>query len=333
MNPFEWVEATSVEGALAALAARPGAVLKAGGVDLLDLMKERIAAPARIVNIRNVAGLDRIYWDGGGRGGPDALRIGPLATLARIAADAAIRERCRALADAAGHAATPQIRNMATLGGNLLQRPRCWYFRSEDFHCRKKGGMQCFAQDGENQYHAIFGNEVCAIVHPSALATPLVALGASLLLRRAGSSREVALEEFLTRPEANVQRENALEAGEVLAEVRLPPLGPSTRSAYLKQAEKESFDWPLAEVAVALELEGPAGRCARASIVLGAAAPVPWRAKAAEAALAGKAVDDAAARAAAKAAVAGATPLAKNAYKVRIFETLVRRAILAAAQS
>jgi xanthine dehydrogenase YagS FAD-binding subunit len=159
MNNFEYADASNVSEAISLMV--KGAVFKAGGVDLLDLMKERIAEPTRIVNLRNIKDLDYVREEGG------ELRLGPLVTLAALAEHDVVRKNYTALADAAGHAATPQIRNMATLGGNLLQRPRCWYFRSEQFPCRKKGGEKCYAQEGENQYHAIFNNGLCAIVHPS----------------------------------------------------------------------------------------------------------------------------------------------------------------------
>ncbi|MGK4008007.1 FAD binding domain-containing protein [Sorangium sp. So ce1036] len=322
MNRFAWVNPGSVEEAVAALGAR--AALKAGGVDLMDLLKERLIAPERLVNLRAIPGLDGIEERA------DGLHIGPLATLARLAEAQAVRLRYRALAEAAGRAATPQIRNVATVGGNLLQRPRCWYFRSEDFLCKKKGGARCFAQDGENAYHAFLGNAVCAAVHPSAMATALLALGGKLRIAGPRGEREAPLDGFFVTPEQDVLREHALGPQEIITEVVVPPPAPGASSAYLKQGEKESYDWPLAEVAVLLEREG--GRCRRASIVLGAAAPVPHRARAAEAALAGKAVDEAAARAAARAAVEGATPLADNGYKVTIAEVIVRRTILAAAQ-
>jgi xanthine dehydrogenase YagS FAD-binding subunit len=321
MNAFEWTDATTVEEALAAVAGAPGAAaVKAGGIDLIDLLKDGLAAPRRLVNIRKVKALGGIGSDETG------LRVGPLATLAEIAADRAVRRNYTALADAAGHAATPQIRNMATAGGNLLQRPRCWYFRSEHFPCLRKGGDLCYAHAGENQYHAIFGNARCAIVHPSAAAVALVALGARLELASAAGRREVALEEFFVAPERDVTRENALGQGELITEIRVPASG--MRSAYLKQGEKESFDWPIAEVAVALDMDG--GRVRRASVVLGAAAPVPYRARAAEAALVGRTLDEDAARHAAKAALEGATPLTQNGYKVPVFQAIVRRTILAA---
>jgi xanthine dehydrogenase YagS FAD-binding subunit len=335
MNTFEWTDATTVAQALGAVAGGGGSavagppggdkpVFKAGGVDVLDLMKEHLIAPPRLVNIRNVRGLDYVRDDDS-----EGLRLGPLVTLARIDTDPAIRGRYVALADAAGHAATPQIRNMATVGGNLLQRPRCWYFRNELFHCKKKGGTICFAQQGENQYHAIFDNDTCAIVHPSAVATALVAYGGSIELTSSSGKREVKAEEFFTLPDADVHRENSLKPDEILTEIRVPVPAPGTRAVYIKQGEKESHDWPIAEVVVVMETDGD--RCKRASVVLGAASPVPRRAKEAEAALEGKAVDENTARDAAKAALADALPLEHNKYKVPLFEAVIRRAIVMAA--
>jgi xanthine dehydrogenase YagS FAD-binding subunit len=328
MNSFEWTNARTVDEAIAQLGGSAGGtvVVKAGGVDLLDRLKEGLEAPQRLVNIRNIAGLDSIRDDA-----KDGLRIGPLVTLARLSSDPIVRRGYGALAESAGHAATPQIRNMATVGGNLLQRPRCWYFRSEQFHCLKKGGSRCFAIEGENQYHAIFDNKLCAIVHPSGVATALVALGAKLELTGAKGKREVALEQFFIKPEQDVRRENSLGASELVTEIRVPAPTANMRSAYIKQREKESFDWPIAEVAVALQCAG--NRCSQASIVLGAAAPVPWRARDAEVALADKEINPETARAAARAATNGATPLSQNGYKVPIFEAVIRRAILAAAMN
>ena len=321
MKPFEWTDATSVEQAVGQIGER--AVVKAGGVDLLDLMKENLIAPARLVNIRNCRGLDRIEDDE-----KTGLRIGPLVTLTRLDADEKVRRRYPALADAAGHAATPQIRNMATVGGNLLQRPRCWYFRNEHFHCKKKGGALCYAQNGENQYHAIFDNDPCAIVHPSACAVALVAYGAKLELTSPKGKREVLAEEFFILPEEDVTRENTLRPDELLTEIRVPAPAPGSRAVYVKQGEKESHDWPIAELAVVLERDGDL--CKRASIVLGAASPVPRRAKEAEAAVRGKRIDEALARAAGKAALEDADPLRENEYKVPLFEALIRRTLLAA---
>lgn len=301
-------------------------VVKAGGIDLLDLMKEGLLTPRRVVNLRVVPGLDRIAPDNGG------LRVGANVTLAQLAVDTTVRASYHALADAAGVSASPQIRNVATIGGNLLQRPRCWYFRSRAHHCVRKGGDTCFAFAGENQYHAIFGHNGCAIVHPSTPATALIAFDASLeLIDKAGSKRNVKLEDFLVLPEVDIHRENDLKSGEVVTAVLLPAQPPTARSVHIKFSEVESFDWSVADVAVVLDI--PDGICRTAAIVLGAAAPVPHRAKAAEAALTGKSIDEAVAGAAANAALRGAAPLTRNAYKLPLFETLVRRAVLAAAQT
>ncbi len=339
---FEWASARSAaeaaamasttvaEAMLAARgdggAANSADVLKAGGIDLLDLMKEGLLAPRRLINLRGVAGLDAIEEDGAG-----GLRIGALATLAQVAAHPVVRQRYAALAEAAAGSASPQIRSVATLGGNILQRPRCWNFRSDAQRCLRRGGGRCYAIHGENQYHAIFANEVCAVVHPSTLATALVALDARIeLVNAAGEARRPALDEFFVAPEVDVQRENDLKPGEIATAVLLPPLPAGTASTHLREADKLSFDWPIADVAVRLERD-EAGRCRRVAVVLGAAAPVPQRARAAEDVLAGKAVDGTAARAAGEAALEGATPLNKNRYKLPIFTTLVRRALLRAA--
>jgi xanthine dehydrogenase YagS FAD-binding subunit len=319
MNRFEWVEATTVSQAIAA--SNADSTFKAGGVDLLDLMKDHIASPKRLVNIRTVEGLGEIREDDRG------LHIGPLVTLSEIEEHPLIQKKYPAISEAAFRVATPQIRNMATIGGNLVQRPRCWYFRSEDFHCRKKGGTHCFAQDGENDYHAIFDNRTCAIVHPSGVAVPLVALDAHLEITSKEGKRQVRLEEFFTRPEDDVTRENVIEPGELITNITLP--ASESRSAYYKQGEKESFDWPIADVAVALKMQG--SRCQKSSIVLGAAAPYPYRAKAAEAKLTNQEISEETARAAAEQAMANATPLAKNSYKIPIFEAIIRRTILRAA--
>jgi xanthine dehydrogenase YagS FAD-binding subunit len=301
------------------------AIVKAGGIDLLDLMKEGLLVPSRVTNLKGIPALDTIVEDEGG------LRLGSMATLASLAEHPLLRRRYAALAEALASSASPQIRNVATLGGNLLQRPRCWYFRSQAYHCLRKGGGHCFAIAGENQYHAIFNNMPCAIVHPSTAATVLVALGATIeLTDAAGTSRTLSLEDFFMPVERDLQRENGLKPHEILSAIRLPALPENRRVVYVRQGEKDSFDWPLAEVAVALDLAAN-GVCRGAAVVLGAAAPVPRRAKVAEQVLSGRRIDESVAAAAGKAAVEGATPLSKNAYKLPLFEALVRRAILKAA--
>ena len=321
MNRFEWADATSVEEAIQLTV--KGAAVKAGAVDLLDMMKERLASPSRLVNIRSIPNLDQINEDDKG------VSIGPLATLTQISNDPILTKKYAAVALAAGKAATPQIRNMATAGGNLLQRPRCWYFRNELFPCRKKGGEICYAQQGENQYHAIYNNGLCAIVHPSALASSLVAMDATIDIQAPKEKRSVKLEEFFILPNVDLHRENTLAEGEIITNIRVPALASGARSFYIKQGEKESFDWPIAEVAVVLEADG--NKCKRASIIMGAAAPVPHRAKEAEAALADKELTRENALAAADAALSSATPMTLNKYKIPLFRNLIARTILAAA--
>jgi len=333
MTPFAFVEARSLAEAAAAgsatvtdaMVAAPGtaSVIKAGGIDLLGLMKEELLAPARIVNLRHVPDLSAITTASDG-----ALRIGAAATLAEIAGHADIRARYHALAEAAARVGSPQIRNVGTIGGNLLQRPRCWYFRSTQHLCTRKGGTTCFAFGGENKYHAIFDHHGCAIVHPSSVASVLVAFGAVIRLAGAqGAARDVTLEDFFVLPEIDPHRENRLAAGEVVSEIVLPSGAPTRRSVYLARSERASFDWPLADVAVVADFAAD-GRCADAAIVLGAAAPVPHRARAAEAALKGKRIDRNAAAAAATAALVDAAPLSQNGYKLPLFQALITDAVL-----
>ena len=263
MQSFEWVNPASVEQAAELLSgrdARGPVVAKAGGIDLLDLMKEGILKPARLVNLRAVPGLDQIRLDE-----KQGLELGALVTLARIANHAEIRRRYGALAEAAGHAATPQVRNAATIGGNLLQRPRCWYFRSEYFHLPEARGDP---REGENQYHAIFDNARTPMVHSSTPATALLAYDASVeRVGPQGKSRTVAMKDLLLPPDMKRDRDTVVEPGEVLTRVTLPALPPGTQAAYHKQTERDSYDWPICDVTVVLRLER--GTVRSAAIAMG----------------------------------------------------------------
>jgi xanthine dehydrogenase YagS FAD-binding subunit len=323
VNRFELARASSTAEARELLAERAGSVLKAGGIDLLDHLKEHLVEPPRVVDLKTIPGLDKVVVEADG-----GLRIGPLATLARVAAHDAIRKTHAALAQACGEAASPQIRNMATIGGNVLQRPRCWYYRLESYNCLKKGGDVCFAVGGENRYHAIFGGGPSYAVHPSNAAVALLAFGASLLLEGAKGSRVVPASEFFTSPARDPERENQLQPGEILTEIRVPP-APGTKSTYLDIRERAAFDWPLVAAAVAVKAEG--GTVREARVVLGAVAPTPWRSTKAEQALVGKPLDESAAAAAARAAIFGAAPLSDNGYKVGLVQTVVRRALMSIA--
>jgi xanthine dehydrogenase YagS FAD-binding subunit len=323
MNRFELARAGSPAEARDLLAEKKGSVYKAGGVDLLDHLKEHLLEPPRVVDLKSIPGLDRITVEADG-----GLRIGPLATLARVAAHDGVRKAHAALAQACVEAASPQIRNVATIGGNILQRPRCWYYRLESYNCLKKGGDVCFAVGGENRYHSIFGGSPSYAVHPSNAAVSLVALGASFVLDGAKGTRTVPAAEFFTLPSRDAKRENQLQPEEILTEIRVPaPAG--SRSAYGDVRERAAFDWPLVSAAVAVKTEG--GTVREARVVLGAVAPIPWRSTKAEQALVGKPLDEAAAAAAARAATFGAVPLSDNGYKVGLVQTLVRRTLMSLA--
>lgn len=318
MRAFTLIPARSLPEA-AREAERPRTALKAGGVDLVDRMKEGLDAPERVVSIARVPGLDRI------EAGPPA-RLGALATLASLASNAQLRRHYPALAAAAQEAATPQIRNMATLGGNLCQRPRCWYYRLAEFDCRKKGGNDCFAQEGENRFHAIFDTDkICVCVHPSATGAALLAYGGTVHTVSSRGKRAIPIDEFFVGSDPDPTRENRLADGEIVEAVTIPAPGAGARSAYRKLKEKETFDWPLVEACVFLRLEGGTIRDPR--VVLGHVAQVPWRSKAAEAVLSGARPSEELSRRAAEASVAGAKPLSQNAYKVRLAKVALERTL------
>jgi len=308
-------------------------LLRAGGLDLLDRMKEGLETPDELVELSSLQGelgqqLRALESTATG------LTIGALVTLAQLAQlaqhdDLNTRNIGHAaLRQAAASAATPGIRNLATLGGNLLQRPRCWYFRSADLHCLKKGGSACLAITGENKYHAILGGGPSFIVHPSTLASALLALDARVEI--AGeTTRIIPIAELFVSPKTDPKREHILAPGELLTRVLLPAPGPAARSAYAVAKEKQSHDWPLAEAVVNLSLE--AGVIKSVRVVLGHVAPVPWRSAEAEAALTGQKPGAALFARAAAAALAPARPLKHNAYKIPLAQGLLREALHRAA--
>jgi xanthine dehydrogenase YagS FAD-binding subunit len=317
MRNFAYVLPESIEQA--ELAAREkGAVVKAGGIDLLDLMKEDIIQPQRLVNLLSIKGpaLREISRQ------DDGLHIGALATLAELAAHP---DAPPVLSHAAGSAATPQIRNVATVGGNIAQRPRCWYFRSSTFPCSRKGGNICYTQKGESKYHALFDNGDCAVVTGSTLSVPLVALDATVVTTK----RKIPIEKFFVPTTVDITREHVLEPGEIITEIVVPAGASAWKNAFREAGERDSQDWSLVSAAVTLQMEGGTVKAAR--VVLGAVAAVPYRVPAAEAALVGKKITAANALQAAEVAFAGAKPLADNAYKVPLGKTILKRAILAAA--
>ncbi len=319
MNRFELARATSTAEARELFAAKPGSVYKAGGIDLLDRMKEHLEEPSRVVDLKRIPGLEGITVEPDG-----SLRIGPLTTLAKVSSDARVLKSHPALARAAGEAASPQVRNVATIGGNLLQRPRCWYFRLESYKCIKKGGDLCYAVAGENRYHVLFGGGPAFPTHPSNTAVPLVAYGASFVLEGAQAPRVVPAAEFFVLPEKDPTRENVLQPGEILKEIRVPATT-GWKSRYAEIRERADFDWPLVSAAIALKLR--AGVVDEARVVLGQVATIPWRSASAEKALLGKRLEPATAEAAGRAAVEGAEPMSQNGYKIDLVTTLVRRTV------
>jgi xanthine dehydrogenase YagS FAD-binding subunit len=321
VKAFAYVNATTEKDALAALSVERGKTLPlAGGQDLISLMKDYILQPEQVINVKSLPTAIAVPAQG------EAV-LGAAARLVDVAAHEPLRKVLPALADAAGEVGTPQIRNQGTVGGNLCQRPRCWYFRNEEFRCLKKGGAQCFAVEGENQFHAIFGDAPCHIVHPSSLAVPLIAYDATMVIAGPKGERKVPAGEFFVTPDRRMYGENVLEPNELLRQVTIP-IPRNGKSAIYEVRYKQSHDWPIAFAAVALTMDGQ--RVNKARVVMGAVAPVPWRSSAAEKALEGKPLNEAAAIAAADAAVAAAKPMTQNGYKVQVAHTAVKRAILKA---
>lgn len=323
MKSFEYASPATTREAVQLLAARPGqAVVLAGGTDLLALMKDRIETPARVVSLTRLDELRGIAKEKAG-----GIRIGALATLDDLLGDATIAGEYPSLAQAAGGVASPQIRAVGTVGGDLCQRPRCWYYRSGFGLLAMRDGKS-MVPEGDNRYHAILGNGGPAyFVHPSSLAPALLAMGARVRIVGPKGPREVPLESFHRVPQKEGEREIALAQDEILTEILVPPPG-GARCATYEVRERKALDWPLAAAAVALRVETGTIRSAR--VVLGHVAPSPWLSADAAGALAGQPAGEEAAEKAGEAAVRGARPLSRNAYKIRLARVAVKRAVLRA---
>ncbi len=327
MRPFEYASPATVDQAVKLLAALPGKVsVLAGGSDLLGLMKEGVETPERLVSLKAVRALRGIRY------APETgFRIGALVTVTELAADAALRWELPALSDAAGRVAGPQIRNVATVGGNLCQRPRCWYFRN-GFGLLPQHDGKSMVTEGDNRYHAILGNQgPAAFVTPSTLAPLLIALEAQVVLHGPNGDRKIPLEHFYRIPVAQGEIEHDLNPGELVTEITIAPKAPAAgrRIASYEVRQRETLDWSLATASVALEMEGPVVK--RARVVLGQVAPMPWVAADAERFLKGKAIDPGIIREAGEAAVLGAKALSQNGYKIQLAKVAVQRALRAAA--
>jgi xanthine dehydrogenase YagS FAD-binding subunit len=319
LSQFSYKRVTSVKEAMDA-AGRPGAHILAGGTDLLGCLRDEVFTAKTLVSLNGIKELKGIGARAGG-----GLRIGALTTLSEIAENRQVASSYPVLAQAAAAAASPQLRNQGTVGGNLCQRPRCWYFRG-DFQCLRKGGKTCFAVSGENEFHCIFGGDPCFIVHPSDTASALVALDAKVSITGPKGARTIPLASFFVLPAVSVVKENVLTPGEVLTEILLDPPLAGARSAYRKVRERGAFDFALAGTAIVLALAG--GKVQTARVVLSGVAPAPWRSADAEKALVGKSLDAATATAAAAAAVKDATPLPWNEFKVPLVRGVVEETLL-----
>lgn len=304
-------------------------VLKAGGIDVVDHLKEGLIAPDLLVDVK---GLGRGRGDGISRGrrisGVGGLiRIRAATTLAEIAASETIRADAPVIAQAVGDAASPQVRNVATAAGNLLQRPRCWYYRHEQFHCLKKGGSTCYAFDGENKFHAILGGGPCHIVHPSNLAVAMMVCRGEVFVT--GSDRQsMPIGELFHGPDRGIESEHVLLPGEIVTSLSITA---APISGFYAIKEKQSFDWPLVMAAVAMRVMD--GRIRSINVCAGAVAPVPWPLPKVERALRGVSLDDdAALRAACARSVEDAEPMRDNAYKLKLLPVAVHRAIRRAAE-
>lgn len=326
MRSFEHLTVASLEEALAALGGDWQTRMIAGGTDLVPLMRARVIEPSRLVNLKGIADLYRLdFSDEGG------LVVGALVSLDEIGSFPAIRQHYRLLAEAIDVAASPQLRNVATMAGNLCQTSRCWYYRGP-FFCWLKGGDRCYAETGLNQTHAIFGDGPCHSAHPSDPAPALIALGAELTIySRDGSSRAIPVEQFFALPEGERRRATILKPDELVGEIRVPTPSEEARGVYLKAMPRETWAFSLASVAVQGTWDGPVAR--EVNIVLGGVAPIPWRVVAAESVVRDQPMSGDLARDAGEAALVDASPLQHNGYKLQLARHLVERALLAAAST
>ncbi len=316
MNPFAYVIAQTPESAVELVRDRGRFI--AGGIDLLGELKEHLAEPKTLVNIKILPGTHEItpgaaHWS-----------IGANVTLATLAAHAGLRATFRGLAEAAEEVGSPQMRNLATVGGNLAQHSRCWYYRHRDVRCLKKGGATCFAREGENKYHSLFTNATCLSPVVSNLGVALTALDARVAVQRGPKVEMLTMAELYATAWDNPRAHNSLRPADLILRVEVP-VAAGGRSTYLQQTEKSSFDWALVSCAAAARVDGRTLRGVR--VVLGAVAPIPWQVDAANTLLEGKELTEPLATQVADTVLRDAEPLPHNAYKVPLARTLIRRAL------
>jgi xanthine dehydrogenase YagS FAD-binding subunit len=325
MKNFENIDVKSVKEAVGLLQKfhqqKKLAAVVGGGSEYLQLMKDHVVEPDYLINLKTIPGLDYVKEERGG------FRIGALVKLADIDEHPAIREKLLILSDAAGEAASPQIRNAGTIAGNLCQRPFCWYFRSANFTCLRKGWQVCYTVTGDSRFHSIIGAGPSYIVHPSDTAPALVALGAQIKIAGPAGEKTIPLEKFFVLPSVDYRRENILNPGEIVTEIYVPLPKSGSKGFFHKTRERLAWDHAIVAVATIVESSGGVVRDAR--VVMGGVAPIPWRAAKAEEFLRGKRLDDASAKQAGEIALEGAKPLKDNVYKVKLAQDLIQRGLLA----
>jgi len=325
MKSFENIDAKSIKDAVSLLQKfqqqKKSAAVVGGGSEYLQLMKDRVVTPDYVINLKTISGLNYIREERGG------FRIGALATLAELEEHDAVKEKLLILSEAAGEAASPQIRNAGTIAGNLCQRPFCWYFRSSNFNCLRKGGEICYTVTGDSRFHAILGGGPSYIVHPSDTAPALVALNAQVKIAGPTGEKTIPLEKFFVLPSVDFKRENILKPDEIVPEIYVPYPKYGSKGFYHKVRER--LAWDHAIVSVATVIESSNGVVREARVVLGGVAPIPWRASKAEEFLRSKKIDEQTAQQASEIALEGAKPLKDNVYKVGMSKSLIQRALLA----
>ncbi len=326
MRSMKYYTATSWEDAVATLGKYQNAQIIAGGSDLLGWIKDDLNGPGApradvMVDVRTIPNTSYIKYDAA-----SGLKLGALTTLTSIAESADVQKNYQVLATAAISPASPNIRNVGTVGGNIMQRPRCWYLRGKDFNCYKKGGDFCFSVTGENQYHAILDGELCYIVHPSDTAPALIALNATANVMGPTGAKQVPFDQFFIGPRTNVLKETVLEHNQILTEISVPVLAANTKSTFIKVTQREVYDFAIVSIAIAAQIENGVWKDGR--VVLGGVAPTPYRATAAEDALRGQKVDANLANDAAAKTLVKARPMSQNAYKVDIAKNLIAQAVM-----
>jgi len=325
MSNFFYVRIRSLKEATEHLSS-DGARVHAGGTDLLGCLRDNVFGAKKVVSIsglKNLRGIEETKEGG--------LRIGALTTITEITDSKKVRDHYPALAKAASEVASPQLRNQGTIGGNLCQKPRCWYYRGE-FHCLRKGGPTCYAYQGENQFHCIFGSGgICYITHPSDTAPALVAYQATLRIVGPRSTKFLPIEKFYVLPSQDVRKETVLKPNEILTEILLPPQPKGLLSSYRKVRARQSWDFALAGVALALKLKED--RVEKARVVLSGAAPIPWRSKEAEQTLTGNPLNTDTIARAVNSVLRKAEPLEKNSYKIPLFQGMLEEELRAIAKS